>query len=167
MSTETVAILTLIAIVVSPLVAVLVTTYLQDRKERRAHKAWLLSTLIGTRHNPVSDETIRALNLIDVVFHDAPRVRALWHEYYDMLNNAGLKNPVGWEQWKQKNLEMITEMAQNLGSGRAITHLDAARVYTPIGTTEQARKNAGLVDGFLKLFDKLGVGALKPPEEKK
>src|SRR5690242_1689714 len=150
MSSETLAILTLVAIVVSPLVAVLVTTYLQDRKERRTQKVWLLSTLIGTRHNPLADETIRALNLIDVVFHDAPRVRALWHEYYDMLNNAGLNNPVGWEQWKQKNLEMITEMAQSLGYGQAITHLDAARVYTPIGPTEQARKNAQLVDGFLK-----------------
>ena len=104
MSTEAAAVLTLVAIVASPLIAVLVTTHLQNRKERRAQKVWLLSTLIGTRHNPVSDETIRALNLIDVVFHDAPRVRVLWHEYYDMLNNAGLNNPVGWEQWKQKNL---------------------------------------------------------------
>jgi uncharacterized protein DUF6680 len=167
MTPETVGLLTLVAIVVSPLIAVLVTTYLQDRKERRSQKVWLLSTLIATRHNPLTDETIRALNMIDVVFHDAPRVRTLWHEYYDMLHNEGLNNPTGWEQWQKKNLEMITEMARVLGYGRAITHLDAARVYSPVGPSEQARKNAELVDGFLRLFEKLGAGTPKLPEANK
>jgi uncharacterized protein DUF6680 len=166
MTPETLGLLTLVAIAVSPVIAVLVTVWLADRKEAREHKVWLLRTLIGTRHNPTGDETIRALNLIDVVFHDAPRVRALWHEYYDMLNNAGLNNPVGWEQWNKKNLELVTEMAQTLGYGRAITHLDAARVYTPVALGEQTRKNAALVDGFLDLFKRLGGGPPPaPPDE--
>src|SRR6266566_6171649 len=159
--------LTLLAIAFSPVIAVLVTVYLQNRKEERAHKLNLLGTLIGTRHNPTGDDSIRALNLIDVVFHDASRVRELWHEYYGMLNNEGLNNPMGWTQRQKKFLEMITEMARVLGYGKAITHLDVDRIYYPVALSEQTRKNAALMDGFLKLFEKLGAGAPKPPDKPK
>src|SRR5688572_7888947 len=131
MNSDTLAILTLVAIAISPVIAVLVTVRLQDRKERRGQKLWILSTLIGTRHNPVSDETVRALNLIDVVFHKDAKVRHLWHEYLDMLSNEGLNNPTGWAQRQKKNLEMITQMAKNLGYKHTITHLDVDRVYYP------------------------------------
>jgi hypothetical protein len=114
----------------------------------------------GPRHNPTSEEAVRALNLIDVVFHDAPRVRELWHEYFAVLNTEGL----GGGQRQKKNLEMITEMAKVLGYGEAITHLDMDRVYYPVALGEQARKSAALVDGFLRLFEKLGAGERKPPE---
>jgi flagellar biosynthesis protein FliP len=152
MSNTTVAILTLLAIAFSPLIAVLVTVYLQNRKEERSHKLTLLGTLIGLRHAPTSDESIRALNLIDVVFHDAPRARELWHEYFGMLNNEGLNNPIGWGQRQKKNLEMITEMARVLGYGKAITHLDVDRVYYPIALEQRAKKDAAISDAVLQFF---------------
>ena len=161
---STTDILTILAIALSPLIAVLVTVYLQNRKEERSHKLNVLATLIGSRHAPTSEETVRALNLIDVVFHDAPRVRELWHEYFGMLNNEGLNNPNGFQQRQKKNLEMITEMAKALGYGEAITHLDMDRVYYPVALGEQARKNTALVDGFLRVFEKLGAGEEKKPE---
>jgi uncharacterized protein DUF6680 len=153
MADRTLAITSLLAILLSPLIAVLVSTYLQNRKERRDHKLYLLATLIANRPNPVSDETIRALNTIDVVFHDAPSVRKLWQEYYAMLNNEGLNNPVGRQQWQKKNLEMITEMGRVLGYGKAITALDVDRVYTPIALEERNQKNAALVDGFIRVLN--------------
>lgn len=152
MSNTSLGILTLVAIAVSPVIAVLVTVYLQNRKEERSHKLTLLGTLIGLRHAPTSDESIRALNLIDVVFHDAPRVRELWHEYFGMLNNEGLNNPIGWGQRQKKNLEMITEMARVLGYGKAITHLDVDRVYYPIALEQRAKKDTALTDGFIQFL---------------
>lgn len=152
MDSTRLAILTLIAIALSPLIAVLVTVYLQNRKEKRTHKLTLLGTLIGLRHAPTSDETIRALNLVDVVFYDAPRVRQLWHEYFGMLNNEGLNNPIGWGQRQKKNLEMITEMAKVLGYGKAITHLDVDRVYYPTALAERAQKDKAISDGILNFF---------------
>ncbi len=156
-------VLTIIAIALSPMIAVLVTVYLQRRKEKRDHKLNVLATLIGSRHAPTGDETIRALNLIDVVFYDAPRVRALWHEYFGMLNNAGLQNPLGIGQRQKKNLEMITEMAKALGYGEAITHLDVDRVYYPVALEERARRDATVMDGFAKLLQIAGESAAKPP----
>ena len=144
--------LNIVAVVLSPVVAVLVTLWYQHRKERRDSKRWILSTLLATRHSPILDETVRALNLIDLVFHDSSKVRSLWHEYFQMLNNEGLNNPNGWSQRQKKNLEMITEMARALGYGREISHLDVDRVYYPVGLGEQAKRGQEISDELLRVL---------------
>jgi hypothetical protein len=150
----------ILAILLSPVVAVLVTVYLQDRRERRNQKLRILHTLMATRHTPILDENVRALNMIDVVFHDSPRVRDLWHEYFGMLCNQGLDNPTGGQQRQKKNLELITEMGKALGYAKALTHLDADRVYYPIGLGEQSRKVQEIIDEFLRV---LRASAATPP----
>jgi len=107
---------------------------------------------MATRHSPLTDETVRALNMIDVVFHDKPRIRDLWHEYFDMLANHGLENPQGWVQRQKKNLELITEMAKFCGYGEAIKHLDADRVYYPVALAENARIQKEMTAAALQFF---------------
>ena len=63
----------IIAVLLSPVIAVLVTVYLQNRREKRSQKLWIFNTLIGTRHSPLIEENVRALNMIDVVFMTAPK----------------------------------------------------------------------------------------------
>ena len=145
-------ILTLLAILLSPAIAVGVTLWYQRRKEKRDARRWILTTLLSTRHSPINDESVRALNLIDVVFHDAPSVRKLWREYYEMLGNEGLNNLMGWGQRQRKNLELITEMAKVLGYGKEITHLDVDRVYSPQGLEDQARRTRELSDELLRVL---------------
>ncbi len=99
--------MTIIAILLSPVTAVLISIWVQDRREKRQQKKFIFSSLMSTRHQIVSDEIVRALNMIDVVFHDKEKVRKLWHEYYDMLYNRGIDNPTGWEQQKTKKLELV------------------------------------------------------------
>jgi len=152
----------IIAILLSPVIAVLITLYLQNRREKRNQKLWIFNTLIATRHSPVIEENVRALNMIDVVFHDSPRVRQLWHEYFDMLGNEGLNNELGWSQRQKKNLEMITEMAKILGYGEAITHLDVDRVYYPVGLGTQSQKGAAITDELLRVLKASGGVQLAP-----
>lgn len=144
--------LNILAILLSPIVAVLVSMYIQHRKERRDAKRWIVTTLFATRHSQVNDETVRALNLIDIVFHDSPSVRQLWHEYLDMQCNEGLSNPQGYSQRQKKNLEMITEMARVLGYGREITHLDVDRVYSPVGLGNQVQRSQEISDELLRVL---------------
>ncbi len=129
----------IVAILLSPVIAVLVTVFLQARKDSKQRRLWIFNSLIATRHSPMTDENVRALNMIDVVFYNSSRVRKLWHEYYDMLSNEGLNNPTGWAQRQAKNLEMITEMADVVGYGRAITALDVNRVYYPTALGVQSQ----------------------------
>ncbi|MGH8235094.1 MAG: DUF6680 family protein [Rhodanobacteraceae bacterium] len=142
----------ILAILLSPVVAVLITVFLQNRKERQDQKLWIFNTLIGTRHSPIVNENVRALNMIDVAFHDSVHVRQLWHEYFDMLNNAGMNNPNGWHQRQNKNLEMITEMAMVVGYGAAITHLDIDRVYYPTGLGEQSQTSREIAVELLRVL---------------
>lgn len=146
----------ILAILLSPVIAVLVTVSLQGRKEKRNQKLWIFNTLIATRHTPIVDENVRALNMIDVVFHDSARVRQLWHEYFDMLCNEGLNNPNGWGQRQKKNLELITEMAKVVGYGAAITHLDVDRVYYPVGLGEQSQKAQEIAVELLRVLKASG-----------
>jgi len=105
---------------------------------------------------------VRALNTIDVAFHDAPRVRQTWHELFDMLNNAGLQNPLGYQQRQKKTLELITEMAKALGYGKAITHLDVDRVYSPIGLGVQSERSEAIADELLRVLKASGGVAVTP-----
>ena len=150
-------VINIIAVALSPLIAVLVSMWVQARKEKRQHKVWLFSKLMETRHSPITDETVRALNLIDVVFADKPNVRRLWHEYFDMLNNQGLNNPQGWKQRQTKNLELITEMANVCGYGHEIKHIDVDRVYYPKALEQSAKDQRDMTAAMLKFLK--GVAA--------
>ena len=142
----------LLAILLSPVIAVAITLWYQSRKEKRDAKRWIVQTLMATRHSPITDETVRALNLVDIVFHDAPSVRRLWREYFDMLCNQGLHNPQGWSSRQKKNLEMLTEMARVVGYGGAVTHLDVDRVYYPQGLGEQQKRVQDISDELLRVL---------------
>jgi hypothetical protein len=142
----------ILAILLSPLIAVWVTTRLQDRKERRQQQLHILGTLMAARHEPLSADTVRALNLLDLVFSDKADVRKLWREYFEMVSNEGLQNPQGWKQRSKKNLEMITEMAKCLGYGDAISHLDVDRVYYPVGVLNQAQMSQELQAELLRVL---------------
>jgi hypothetical protein len=155
----------ILAILLSPLVAVLVTVYLQNRREKRNQKLWIFNTLIATRHSPIIDENVRALNMIDVAFHDRPRVRELWHEYLDMLGNEGLNNNLGWGQRQKKNLEMITEMAKHLGYRGTITHLDVDRVYYPVGLGTQSQMGQAIAAELLRVLKASGGVRFVPQNE--
>lgn len=141
-------VLTILAILVSPVIAVTVSMQVQSRKEKRANQLQLLSTLIGLRHEGrVSADTVRALNLIEIVFHDEKEVRRLWKEYFDMVHN-----PAESALWNKKKLELITEMAKTLGYGKEISHLDMDRVYTPVALEEDAQRNNELMDQLLRVL---------------
>jgi len=157
-------VINIVAVLLSPLIAVLVTVYLQDRREKRAQKLWIFNTLLATRHSPIIEENVRALNMIDVAFHDSPKVRTLWHEYFDMLANQGLDNKMGFEQRQKKNLEMLTEMGAVLGYGKAITHLDVDRIYYPVGLGTQSQKGQAIADELLRVLKASGGVQFSPRE---
>jgi len=145
-------VINIIALLLSPVVAVVVTLLHQHWSQTRNSRLTLLHTLVGTRHLPIGPEAVRALNMIDIVFYDKPSIRALWHNYIDMLGNEGLNNPMGWAQRQKKNLELIAEMAKTLGYGDSITHLDLDRVYYPIALGESDQRSNELAVELLRVL---------------
>ena len=149
-------IINIIAILLSPVVAVCVSIYLQRRHERIERKQKVFEILMSTRHSIAIDEQVRALNMIDAVFFSDAEVRKLWHEYFDMLHNEGLNNELGWKTRQKKFLELLTEMAKSLGYGMSITHLDVDRVYNPVGLAEFKQRGEAIANELLRVLKASG-----------
>ena len=144
--------ISVLAILFSPAVAVAVSLWLQYRREKLLQKRFLFTSLMATRHHIYSEEMVRALNMIDVVFHDNKRVRRLWKEYLEMLNNQGLNNEQGYKQRDKKRLELIQEIAKAVGYGKEISHLDVDNFYLPVGLAEERKRTKEIGDEFLRVL---------------
>ena len=78
-----ISIISIIAILVSPLVAVQVTRFLDEKKAEKTRQMEIFRVLMGQRGLlPRTDEYIVALNQIDPVFHKVPTVRKAYAELY-------------------------------------------------------------------------------------
>jgi hypothetical protein len=161
-------IVNVLAILASPVIAVWVSVRLQDRKEKRHMRMFIFSSLMSTRHQVAqTDEIVRALNMIDVVFCDQEKIRNLWREYLDMLSDAGLNNPTGWESRNVKRKELIAEMAKVVGYGKEITLKDVERVYSFVGLFEESMRMKALGDELLRVLKETKGLQVVPRDESK
>jgi hypothetical protein len=109
----------LIATIASPFLAAgltaLLTLYCQHRKEQRDAKLKVFSSLMSVRGNilnfQAAQEWVRSLQLIDVVFADAPDVLEHWHELYLMLQQQEAPPGQG-----HKMIDLLSAMAAHLDS---------------------------------------------------
>jgi len=74
----------------------------------------------------ISSSMAQALNSIDVVFADRPKIKTLWHEYYSLLSQSpGQQRDHRW-------LELLTAMAEDLHYSH-ISQTDLDKFYIPQG----------------------------------
>jgi hypothetical protein len=126
----TIAIITIIAIIVGPIAAVAVTLWHESRKEKRQTQLWLFLTLVAYRQSsPPALEWVNALNQIDVVFYNVPEVIKAWREYYDALNRTA--EQYNAQTANHRHLDLLQAMAEHLGYPK-IKQTDLDRFYTPI-----------------------------------
>lgn len=122
-------IINLVAVVIAPIAAVWIGQKLQDKHERRKDKLELFKTLMMSR-NGWTVESVRALNVLDVVFSDDEKVRAAWKKYYDKLC---VENPTDTELKKVQDAqyELLEAMAESLGYKETITWKTIQKPYSP------------------------------------
>jgi hypothetical protein len=125
-------VLNLIAILFGPVIAVCITLWWQNRKERRDAKRNLFIALMAHRKTtPPTYDWVAALNLIDVVFADDLGVIKLWHELYDLF-----QNPQRTQAQDHKYIEMLSEMATVLNF-RKLKQTDIDKFYSPQSHRDQ------------------------------
>ncbi len=140
-------IINIIAIIIGPIVAVCITLWWQQRKEKREAKLRLFTTLMAHRRAfPPTPEWVAALNLIDVIFADQTRVVALWHEVFQLLHNPSMTQEQG-----HKYLEMLSAMATSLGF-RQLQQVDIDKYYSPQVHQDQLVAQAEMQAEFLRVL---------------
>jgi hypothetical protein len=160
MDTQT---MNIIAVILGPIIAIVITLLYQSHKEKREAKFKLFLNLMAHRKsNPPTFERVNSLNLIDVVFADHPKVLQLWHEYYDLLHIQ----PPNFELWEHKHIDMLSEMAQALGY-KKLKQTDIEKFYTPVAHGTQAELNEKMQREFLRVLENTASFVVTKKEENK
>lgn len=72
-------IINIVALIVVPIVAVLIGQHLQNRAQKRTDKMEIFKTLMIARTG-WTVESVRALNVIDIIFVNDKKVRNAWRD---------------------------------------------------------------------------------------
>lgn len=80
-------IITLVALFIGPISAVLITRWLDKRREVNLRKFNIFSALMQTRRMQISADHVAALNLVEIAFADDPKVLKACRDLFGHFNN--------------------------------------------------------------------------------
>lgn len=109
-----------------------------NEAESRRFRLNVFALIMQGRAELYSEDTVRALNSIDVAFNNSVPVREAWAELYQALNTAPLQNHVVDERIRK----LLREMAQDLGIADTLRLDDFARTYFPTALAQDREMRA-------------------------
>ena len=116
----------------APIEAAQVAASLQGVSDRRRLKLSIFTTVMQNRQFLGEIESVKALNLIDTVFHNVPQVRDAWANLFAALNDLRNFPPTGPTPIiDERRTALLASMAQDLGLIGDFRPDDFARVYLP------------------------------------
>ncbi len=110
-----IAIVSVAAILLGPILAVFVTRYVDGYRAAKERRLNIFRTLMRTRLTPVQLEHVGALNLVELEFISYPEVINAWRAYLESL--AAQNTPDGEVQVKRARqlTVLLSKMADSLG----------------------------------------------------
>ncbi|MGF1679679.1 hypothetical protein L4D78_00130 [Photobacterium minamisatsumaniensis] len=117
----------IIAVLISPVIAVLVSLWVTERLQKRRDRLDIFKVLMMTRENNSTLDFVKSVNAIDVVFHDKLSVRKAWKELY---NSYSEKDP-DFKKIGDNHTKLLEAMAVDLGYKDQITWEHITSSYTP------------------------------------
>ena len=136
----------IIAVIIGPVIAVIITLWYQRRKERRDIKQRAFLVLMAHRRSiPPNMAMVEVLNTLDVVFSENHTIVDLWHKYYVLLSQ-----PLSQERqhiW----LELLSAIAKDLGYP-TLKQTDIDKFYIPQGHMDQFELQCRLQNELLRVF---------------
>ena len=103
-------IMIILSTALSPLIAVQVTRFLDDRNEERGRKLHIFKTLMATRAQSIAPAHVEALNRIDLEFSRRKKqeraVLDVWQQYLDHLGNRAM-DP---DAWNHKRVDLLVDL---------------------------------------------------------
>lgn len=100
----------------------------EQTQERQRQKRQVFTTLMQERAAIYTEESVRALNVIDVVFNDSRPVREAWSA---LLHALDPQQNVPLHAQRDRIRELLTPIANDIGMADEIRIDDLNRVYLP------------------------------------
>ncbi len=147
--------ITIVAIVLGPVVAIMTSQYLDKVRADKQRKLDVFRTLMQTRSMQISPEHVGALNLVELEFRDCPRVVSSWKEYLAHLGEElpPIEEKTQYDRAIQKRDTLLTTLIDEMAKVLSIkiAQLEILRGnYVPQGWAdaewEQQLARRGLID---------------------
>ncbi len=133
-----VTLINIIAIILSPIIALFISHRIQINYEKRKEKIEILKTLMARRVLANSIEYVNALNTIDIIFADSPKVKAAYKDLYEAYNQPNFDI--------SKSHMMLTKLIESIvvdvGYKEKITWDAIQQPYYPVWLNNQIQADS-------------------------
>ncbi len=125
----------------SGLIATIVTIWWQAIHQKKLDKKRIFTILMSKRYEISAEESVEALNMIDVVFYKSDKVRKAWTEFNEVTKapESDTKN----QMIIDKHLRLLEVIAEDIGY-KEIRWDDIKQYYYPVGLSDRKRDEAVL-----------------------
>lgn len=106
-------ILLIVTALISGLVATVITILWQEKSQKKKEKTKIFEILMAKRYEIHSEESVEALNKIDVVFYNSKNVRKAWKDFCDAANASDIAQKP--QLISDKHLKLLEEIAKDIG----------------------------------------------------
>lgn len=150
-------IISILAILAGPVLAVQVQKLLERHREHKNKRAEVFKTLMATRGAVLSAYHVEALNRIDLEFSGDKKYKKVieaWKEYFDNLNNRK-KSEEDLKTWGERNEELLANLLYEMGNSLGYTFdkvLIKRNMYSPQGHVNVEREHDLIRMGLIKLL---------------
>jgi len=124
--------------VLSPIVAVCITLWVEDRRKRRDGKMVIVRALMATRHLPGDANWSNAINLLPIEFNDCPAVMAAYKEYGQATRR---EQPTAEAAMKRFDSEVSAAQTKMIAAAMRAVGLNVSEADLPV----EAYASIGLV----------------------
>ncbi|MFT6910280.1 MAG: hypothetical protein ACJAS1_007008 [Oleiphilaceae bacterium] len=144
------------AVLVGPIIAVQLTRFIDNGKEKRDRKLNIFKTLMATRAYSISPQHVEALNRIDLEFSNVHKkereVVYAWKEYLDLLANKEMPR----EQWATKRIDLLVDLLHKMASVLSYefdkTHIKNS-AYAPVAHGDIEEQQNAIRIGIIDILD--------------
>lgn len=127
--------LVIVTALISGLLATVLTIFWQKKEALYNRKMKIFETLMSYRYMIASEESVHALNSIDVIFYKNLNVRRAYNEFLDETEKKPDMNP----NIADKHLRLLEEIAKVLKL-KDIRWDDIKHSYYPVGLSEKIQE---------------------------
>ncbi len=149
--TTILTIITILAILLGPIVAIQAHKWRELYTEERSRKLNIFKTLMATRGSRLSFEHVRALNMIDTEFYDEREIINAWKCYLDCLNGGDAELANWADRRDSLFIDLLSKMAKSLRYHFDCAHLKKA-VYTATAHGKEEEYQYFVRESIRKIF---------------
>jgi hypothetical protein len=150
-------ILTIIAVLLSPVIAVRVEKFIENSRADKNRKIAIFKTLMATRGTKLSIDHVTALNQIDLEFYGNKKFQKVvnaWKEYLDQLH-VQFEGDEEFRRWNDKSEELLANLLFEMGTSLGYVFDKVAikrNGYSPTGHAKIEYENQQIRNLLIKIL---------------